>query len=250
MNKFVTQLLISARRKATLGAVVFSALLVLLLGLMISGVILFQTFNAELLGSLEFCLTSQCVDFWLKKNESVILVLSVTGSAIIGLVTIGGIIVALLSYKNAVSYATVSNHLSHLNIFMAYVLSETARRSLLCRSDVESLKWYNFIYSESATGRFNISPQYCDFICRLNRQISDSNSKYISASKIQGDNYRYKDHQKQMILILKEVGVYLEGLPRMDFNEVEAQVLDLIDTVNKSFCRDESIPEIGSRAYH
>ena len=120
----------------------------------------------------------------------------------------------------------------------------------MCRSDVEALKWYNFIYSESVSGRFNISPEYCDFISRINIQINESNRRYTSTSTTPGDNYRYKDHQKKIIPLFEEVGIYLEGLPRIDFNEVEIQALDLIDTVNKSFCRDKAIPEIQKRGYH
>lgn len=242
--------LIERFRNISLSAVfVFSAAL-LLLGLVLSILIVIVTYRFESLGEFDFCLASSCIDFWLEKNSAALSVLSVTGTIVIGAVTIGGISIALLSYQNSVNYSTVSNHLSHLNIFMAYVASESARRSRLCKSDIESLKWYNLIYSESASGKLTVSAEYCHFIDKLNAIISDSNQKYVNVSPVASENYRYKEHQKLMILALKDLGIYLEGLPRIDFNEVEGQVVNLIETVNKSFCRDEAIPAIYSRGYH
>ena len=53
-----------------------------------------------------------------------------------------------------------------------------------------------------------------------------------------------------MISILSEAGIYLERLPRINFNEVEVQVLNLIESVNKSFCKNELLPSFPERLYH
>jgi hypothetical protein len=250
MNDVLEKIFSYIQRKTNLKAVVVVAFCVFFLGLFFSFVIFIFTFKGEQLWNLDFCLTSKCVDYWAEVNASALNVLSIAGGAIIGVVTIGGIVVALLSYRNSVNYSSVSNHLSHLNLFISYVSSETGRRSLLSRSSIESLKWYNLIYPYSATGSFEVSQEYVCFILNLNNLVNGSNAKYATPDPDPSQGYRYKEHQKEMIFLLKNIGVYLESLPRIDFNEVETQVFDLIETVNMSFCRSKMIPGVIERSYH
>lgn len=222
----------------------------LLIGLMLSAISFFVTYSEIGLGELSFCLSSSCIEYWSSVNEYPIAILSLTGSAVIGLVTISGIIIALLSYQSSVRSSAIANHLSHISLFSNYVHAETLRRTKISKSTTEALKWYNLIYSDSINGSLDISSTYADFITRLSAQISSSSKIYSSKENKDGSIYRYKEHQQAMILLLSEVGFYLERLPRIDFNEVEDQVIDLIRTVNTSFCRSGGIPSIPARRYN
>lgn len=222
----------------------------LLIGLILSAISFFVTYSEIGLGELSFCLSSSCIEYWSSVNEYPIAILSLTGSIVIGLVTISGIIIALLSYQSSVRSSSIANHLSHISLFSSYVHAETLRRIKISKSTVEAMKWYNLIYSSSINGGLDISPAYAGFLTRLSAQISASNRTYSSNENKDGSIYRYKDHQQAMILLLSEVGFYLERLPRIDFNEVEDQVIDLIRTVNTSFCRGEKIPSIPVRRYN
>ncbi|UFQ99544.1 retron Ec48 family effector membrane protein [Pseudomonas wenzhouensis] len=110
-------------------------------------------------------------------------ILSLTGGAVIGLVTISGIIIALLSYQSSVRSSAISNHLSHISLFSNYVHAETLRRTKISRFTIEALKWYNLIYSDSINGSLDISSTYADFITRLSAQISSSSKIYSSKEK-------------------------------------------------------------------
>jgi hypothetical protein len=229
-------------------AVFLVLLFIVSTGLLAAGAMIYKTYHSAGLSDLELCFSNACVAFWIKNNGAALSVLALTGSAIIGVVTIGGIVVALFNYKNSVHSSAITNHLSHLTIFMDYVRAETSRRSRLSPSEVEPLKWYNLIYKQSLAGRFTTSVEYVSFLTKICNLIESSNKKYCSANK--DSRYSYKNNQTEMISILFEAGIYLERLPRINFNEVEVQVLNLIESVNKSFCKNELLPSFPERLYH
>ncbi|VEE16343.1 retron Ec48 family effector membrane protein [Ectopseudomonas mendocina] len=225
-------------------------IVVVSIGVMVSVAILISTYRVESLGDLDFCFSSSCVEFWSEANKAALDVLSVTGGLAIGLVTVGGIMIALLNYQNSVQFSSVSNHLSHLSIFSNYVKSEASRRHLLSSLNVESLKWYNLAYSDSMSGSLEISGAYIEFVKRLNAQVEKSNGLYQNTSTNLDEKYKYTAHQGELISLLQEIGIYLERKPRIDFNLIEDQALDLLRTVNVSFCRNASIPAIAVRTYN
>lgn len=212
-----------------------SVLIVALSGFSLSLLVLISTIISDNLANFEFCLQNSCVSFFLKKISNSLLILSATGGIIAGIITLGGISIALLSYQNSVKTSALTNHLAHLSIFTSYVRGEIEKRSRLSITSIDTLKWYNFIYPNSKTGRLEVSEKYANFIRSINCTISASNDLYSGANQ---EKYLYKTHQGLMIDKMKDVGFSLNRLPRLDFNEVESQLLDLIYTINRSFCSD------------
>lgn len=231
MSKFI----IFLKTHKSIAALIYTAAIIASICLAICMSIITTTLLTEKLYTLPICITNKCVAFWLEKNSTIIGIISFTGSTIAGIVTLSGIVIALSSYQNAVKSSTLSNHLSHLSIFSTYTFSETDKRNRLNRSDIDTLKWYNLIYSESKKGNFEISGNYITFIEAISEQIKESNKLFINSGN---DEYRYKHHQAAMIDLVKDAGVTLHHLPRIDFHEVEGQLLNLITTINKSFHGD------------
>lgn len=209
------------------------ALIIFIFGFAFSLIVFLATLSNGGLLSHEFCLSNSCVSYFFKQTGSVFLILSATGGVIVGLITFGGILIALSNYQNLVKTSTLTNHLSHMSIFSDYVYSETDKRPRLTKASIDVLKWYNYIYSDSRFGRLEVSPRYIEFIASINNGINTSNNLYIGPSL---DKYEYKFHQGLMIDRMLNIGITLHRLPRLDFNEVEDQVLDLIYTINRSFC--------------
>ena len=108
------------------------------------------------------------------------------------------------------------------------------------------LKWYNLIYESHEVGELLISPEYQKFISDVNAQIKVSNG--LITKKSDG-RYLYKVHQEAIKSILRRSGIELSALPRLDFHEVEGEVLELIDIINKSFCRSANNLELEERIY-
>lgn len=222
------------------------ALATLILGLMLSLFIFVFTFFHEKLNEKEFCLHNSCIEAWAKYNSSAFDVLGITGGLITGLVTIGGILVAIASYQNSVKTSDLTNHLSHMTIFINYVNSEVDKRSRLAKQEIDTLKWYNQIYMHAEVGKFDISDNYRDFMQSVESQILESNRLYLSSGP---DTYLYKNHQTKVLEKMKAIGITMHRLPRLDFHEAEEQVLDLISTINRSFCRNAELISFTNRAY-
>lgn len=193
-----------------------------------------------------FCLTSDCVQHFKTTFSSVLDILATTGAVLGGLITLGAITVALLSYLSSNRSLALANHISHMAIFSSYIYREIEKKGRLDKSSFDVLKWYNLIYKNQGNGELLISSEYKNFISNINSQIKKSNQLI---TKETDGGYLYKVHQTLIMEIFYTAGIELSALPRMDFHEVEGEVLDLIDIINKSFCRSASDLELFERIY-
>lgn len=207
-------------------------------------IFLITGFSGEFSRSL--CLTNGCVKSFLELFDQSFLMLSATLNLLVGITTVGGIIVALMSYLNSASATALSNHISHYSIFQNYIALEISKRNRISSASVDVFVWYNLIFSNSRIGRTTISDEYCHVISALNNEISFSNEQAINA--IQG-SFRYMPHQKRIIDSLKDLGIELGHQPRNEFYEVEDQIFSLISSLNKSFCYSDKVPVLLKRNY-
>lgn len=194
----------------------------------------------------KFCFNNTCIKNALDLFSQSILIMQATFVLLGIITTIGGIVVALLSYINSVSVSALGNHISHFKIFQDYLSFEISKRNRLSTSSFDIFKWYNIIYNKSRSGLITVSPEYLDIINELNLKILESN---FSSSKASNGSYSYVTHQINIISILKKIGISQARLPRNDFYEVEEQVLGLIENINREFCYSGFIPEISKRRY-
>lgn len=223
-----------------------AALITLLIGTAFAAITLGITFSHEKLYLKELCFHNKCISNWLEFNSSTFKILGATGTLIAGLVTIGGILVAIASYQNSVKTSDFTNHLSHITIFTTYIHNEIDKRSRLAKSEIDTLKWYNYIYTSAETGIFEISENYKTLIQQIDSQIIESNQIYSEANP---EIFSYKKHQTKTIEIMANIGISMHRLPRLDFYEAEGQILDLISTVNQSFCRRVAWEKFKERSY-
>lgn len=220
-------------------------LFIAVIGLAFSvSIFLITGFSGEF--SRPFCLTNGCVKKFLELFDQSFLMLSATLSLLVGITTVGGIIVALMSYLNSVSATALSNHISHYSIFQNYVALEISKRNRIAPASVDVFVWYNLIFSKSRIGKTTISDEYCSVISAINDEILFSNEQAINA--MQG-SFRYMPHQKRIIDSVKGLGIELSHQPRNDFYEIEDQVFSLISSLNKSFCYSDKAPMLLMRKY-
>ncbi|MGX9313645.1 retron Ec48 family effector membrane protein [Pantoea ananatis] len=216
------------------------------LGLVISIIAFFCTGIQEHYFNLDFCFSNKCLKFAFTAFSETLTILQGT-SLLLGLIaSIGGIIVALLSYANSVSVSALGNHIAHFKIFQEYIFIEVNRRDRVSISSFDIFKIYNSIFDKSRTGRTSISQKYIDSINGLNDIISESNNK---CSKNNGTSYSYTQHQIGMISKLQNIGIHQTRLPRNDFYEVEGQILEIIGSINAEFCYTSNIPSLYKRNY-
>ncbi|MGY2275929.1 MULTISPECIES: retron Ec48 family effector membrane protein [Pseudomonas] len=225
---------------------VILSICIIIIGIGLSAIVFLATGFIDKAFNFGFCLTSNCIQNFKAIYGSVLDILTTTGVMLGGLITLGAITVALLSYLSSNRALALANHISHMAIFSNYIYKEIEKKGRLNASSFDVLKWYNLIYSNQESGELIISKDYKIFILEINSQIQTSNKLITKESD---GAYLYKPHQKSMKSILKKSGIELSALPRLDFHEVEGEVLELIDIINKSFCRSADNLEIEKRIY-
>lgn len=229
-----------------LGVLVLSLGAVAVCGMLVSFIVFLATGFAESVFYKEFCLTNTCVEYGLSLYSQALLVLKETLNLLVTLATIGGIIVALLSYLNSSGATALSNHISHFSIFQSYIANEISKRDRLSASSIDIFLWYNAIFFKSRSGLTTISPEYVFLVEAINDEIKKSN---LQSESVVDGSFRYRPHQERIIQTLKNIGVVLTHQPRNEFYEIEEQILSLIITVNKSFCYSDQVPQIIKRKY-
>lgn len=196
--------------------------------------------------SRSFCIRNECVELFAKEFSASLKILTVTGALIGGLVTFGGILVALFSYLGDAKSAALSNHISHLAIFSSHIYTEIDKRDRLGKESFDVIKWYNCIYDASRQGDLSVSKSYLDFMRSLENVVKKSNG--LVGWEEEG-GYRYKAHQQSLKELMSKIGVTLCFMPRLDFHEMEGQLFDLVKTVNGSFCQSHDLVVLPDRKY-
>ena len=229
----------------------FNYLVGIVLAVIVAGSIFFViSFNAtgESSGLFQqrICFENSCLERFYKTFKYTLQIPVITGSAVALLITFGGVLIALQSYLATKRASALSNHLSHISIFTNYLYTEIDKRDLLSRGSFDVLQWYNLIYKNSRNGDLSISREYKEAIRAINSVILHSNSL---VSKVKPGEFRYKPHQESMINALSALGIKLTFTPRLAFYDIEGQIFDIIDIVNKSFCLPSEPLEIKDRTY-
>lgn len=227
-------------------ALVSSSIFIIILGFSFSTIVLLTTGFGDKAFSRNLCFTNNCTQNFKSTFSSVLDIISTTGVILGGLITLGAIIIALLSYLSSNRALALANHLSHMSIFSNYIHREIEKKSRLNKSSFDTLKWYNLIYHDQELGELIVSKKYELFISDINLQIQSSNRLI---TKEDDGRYLYKTHQALMKSVLIQAGIELSALPRLDFHEVEGEVIQLIEIINKSFCKSTENLKIEKRIY-
>ena len=198
-------------------------------------VILFIIFllGKEDLYSQNFCLSFQCIDNVLIAISSVVQLIELSLKILVASVTIFGVYHALSNYLSSIDASRSNIHLTHLNTFKHYLISEIESHERLKIKSFNTFKWYNIAFPISSQGKLDIGADYKKWIDELNSQVKISNNM-INGTTPKG--FDYNEHQTRIILVLKKLGIKLPRLPRNDFYELEGEMFYLINKVNQEFC--------------
>jgi hypothetical protein len=193
-----------------------------------------------------FCITSTCVGQWLEMVEHPLVIAKGTSDFLVALATVGGIVVALLTYFSSVNNSALANHITHYTTFQTYISSEIAKRNRISASSIDIFYWYNSIFSQSRSGNMIVSGEYLKYIVELGALIEHSNALVASAKT---QMFRFKPHQERMIGKFKEIGVDISLQPRLEFYEIEDQLFSLVSSINQAFCSTSKPIQLPKRIY-
>lgn len=228
------------------GALAITLGVLLAVGIGFALTVWWSTWRQPDVSALEICFTSDCVTLFKTKFAGVVDAVTATIAVLVGVATAGGIVVALMSYKESVNANALSNHIAHLTLFRAYLEKEIAKRSRLKESSIDIHAWYFSMFPRSRSGSTAISASYIDGVRGISRVVSESNAR---ASQARTGSFRFLQHQDELISALRALGINISRQPRMDFYEVEGEVFELIDSINVAFSYSSETGVLPLRNY-
>jgi hypothetical protein len=218
-------------RDKEIKSLVLIIVLLLMLGAISSAVISIITVHDEKLYLKDFCFSDKCVNFFFGNFKSVSTILQFVAWLITLITTVGGIGIALMTYKTGVKNSNLTNHISHLNMFRDYVNAEISKRKFISPDKVNIYKWYSLIFPASKKGDVSVSLYYRSKIEDIVRVVTDANAKITDPD----GRYIYTHHQVCMRDAIGVLGIKISTGPKNDFILIEEQVFELIDCINLTF---------------
>ncbi|RYE52774.1 MAG: hypothetical protein EOP48_15785, partial [Sphingobacteriales bacterium] len=141
------------------------------IGLVLSIFIFVWTGFSDRQFSASLCFSNGCVKSFFESFDQSFIILGKTFEALVSIATIGGIVVALMSYLSSSSATALANHIAHFTIFQTYIAAEIARRNRISPVSIDNFVWYNLIFSNSRTGKTYVSDEYCVAVAVLNEAV-------------------------------------------------------------------------------
>ncbi|MEB7568454.1 MULTISPECIES: retron Ec48 family effector membrane protein [Enterobacter] len=196
-----------------------------------SAISVYLTIVEQKLFENDFCMSSQCLDTFAKKMSGITLWAQAFGWLMTTFVTVFGVIIALMTYYSGVKNNNNSNYTTHLTMFREFASAELSKRTRIYPEGVNFFRWYKVMFPMAKGGDISVSSTYLNVIANIQAVIEEANSHITDENK----DYKYKTHQRKMIMALGEIGVCINSGPKNIFIEIEGQVLEYIDTINLSF---------------
>ncbi|PRB80540.1 hypothetical protein CQ007_12540 [Pseudomonas sp. MYb185] len=193
-----------------------------------------------------FCLRNECLNNVADYYSAPIAIFGFFVDVLVLVATVGGILVALMSYLGSKDTSNFTNHISHLSLFQEFFVGEVNKRDRLSISSFDVYRVYFMVFPGSKDGDFVPGEDYSYFLTEVNNAINESNRKFTSGSI---PPFSYQQHQTAMIDCFRMIGLSLQHVPKLDFFEIENQVLDLLETINKSFIGGHESLKVNERLY-
>jgi hypothetical protein len=206
-------------------------IVIFFIGILFSIASFYVTYKTESLGEKVFCISSACLADFFKTTDGIVKVFQATGWLLTIVATMGGIIIALLTYKSGIKNSKLSNHISHLNMFRDFINAEILKRKYITSDKVNIFKWYTKIFPNSKVGDVFVSDEYKELIDNLESIVNEANEAISSPD----GKYEYRKHQLKIISGVELIGIKVSTGTKNDFIIIETQLFDLIDCVNMTF---------------
>lgn len=216
--------------KINFKGVIVLCIIIVLSGFFLTIYSLGSTINSQEMWRLEFCLESRCVLNFIdmtKGSYTFVYWCGVTSSGTFALVSA---VLLIKNYIFNVKTQNISNNISQYKHFSEYVESLVCRYDQISPKSISTLDWYHALYESPADGSFSISKDYIEKISALDLLIDSSNNDFVS-----GGEYKFREHQNQLVQLVSEFGIEVHTGPRTAFFEAERQLISLINDVHSMF---------------
>lgn len=233
-------------KHAGLRRLVIVLMTILTIGVALSAFVLWHTGIHNGLFNHDVCFGNACIAYFQKRASASIGIISGSIQLMVAVATIGGIIVALLSYLETVNANALTNHISHISIFESFLRREIETKDRISARSINIYYWYGLIFENSRVGSTTVSENYVAAVNEISGAMEESNKQVKSAAS---PEFSFVQHQERMIDAFAGVGITVTRYPRIDFYDVEQQLTVLIERVNSAFCYGAKVGVLPKRLY-
>lgn len=195
---------------------------------------------------LNFCTNTNCVEEFSKQYLGAFSWYGSWLSVSYNITTILGVAIAVLTYYKTQQSQAITNHFSNVDLFKNYVSEEISKSEWLSIASFDLMIWYLRIYPESKIGNMHCSLEYTKSINDLTKCIIESNTGTYDKKKV---GYQFSKHQQAVKKIYRSLGIIIKETNRLSFYEIEGELLQLIDKVNKTFPNPQEFHKFPTRSY-
>lgn len=193
-----------------------------------------------------FCFTNKCMDDLYIFFKAPIEITKTLFKLAIPILTITTILIAIENFNKSRSEFSITRHLTTYNTFVNFVDSEISNFSTINSSSINKVAWFEMMYQNPHQNNFDTSKEYIELISEINSNIKESNTRYNPGKST---DFKYKYHQSKMRRTLIKIGIDIEHGPRLEFFEVESEVVLLIRKTNVFFHNKNQDLEIINQNY-
>ncbi|WP_164074607.1 retron Ec48 family effector membrane protein [Stenotrophomonas maltophilia] len=155
-----------------------------------------------------------------------------------------GSYLALKSYLTAAQVGAFGNRIAHIGLFERFIQVELGRKRRLNSSSVDVYSLYRLMYQGDSLNSSEASPQFIDALKGIYKAIEASGVAYRDDS-----SFKFENHRRDMISALAGIHIRMDRLPRIDFLEVEDEVVDFISVLALVFAPATSPSSVPLRPY-
>lgn len=193
----------------------------------------------------EFCVTSECFKTFYGLIQAQVEFVKAGAAVVSFCVVAAGLYLALRTYLSTSQVGMLGNAISHITFYERFVTSEIARRGRMSSRHVDVFAIYGLMFPASHSSQRFASDAFVQSVLRVYGVVSESSSRYDSRKSV----FKFDDHRRRLISALEEMHIWLEPIPRVDFLEVEDEVLDFLSMLCRVFSPPGSEVNLPVRTY-
>lgn len=208
--------------RLTSNGVFFAMMLVVLAHVVVAGII--TVLNSEhYLTSYSFCVQVECFRRFPSAFDVQIALVKLGIAAASFIALIFGSYLALRSYLTSQQVGAFGNQIAHVGLFERFVALELSRRKRLNPGCVDVYAIYQLMFPKNHPDSRFASVAFVQAVQEIYGVVLESSTEH-DASK----DFTFERHRRRMITAIGRMHIEMDGLPRIEFLEVEDELLDFL----------------------
>jgi hypothetical protein len=145
-------------------------------------------------------------------------------------VLVFGSYLALRSYLTSMNVGVFGNRIAHIGFFERFMQIELMRRRAISPKCVDVYSIYRLMFPKGHLNSVYASEAFVSAVKKVYAVISSSSDRYN-----RDRSFVFEDHRRRLVESLVGVHIEMDGTARIDFLEVEDEVVDFLAMLCRVF---------------